>query len=210
MLYGSFFMSELFFKTITAIKQNLVYFFICCGLFVLCVCCGGYFAKNSEKVLLSDSACGFLEIVFTPSASVWKYVFSKFIGGAGILIIVTLCGITIWLVPVHILLVGYFAFVSGVIAVAFYDALSVIGLCFYILIIFPSAVIRAAAIVLLSVNLISYYKEREKLKCEGERGALEFSKLLVFFAVSLVVYLIAVLFEATFLIVIIRPINIYF
>lgn len=210
MLYGSFFMPELFSKTVIAIKQNVVYLIVCGSVFFACAILGVFFARSSEDVLLYDSACGFLDIVFKPSVSVWKYVFSKFFGGAGLLIIVTVCGLTVWLVPIHVLLIGYFAFVSGIAAVAFYGALSVVGVGFYILILFPSTVIRAGAIAVLSVNLIYYFKERENLKCSGEKNSIEISRLLLYFALSLAMYFVAVMFEALCLIVIVRPINIYF
>ena len=210
MLYGSFFMSEIISKTIEAVKQGAVYLVVCAVAFAVCGVAGVVFSVNSEDVLLSDSASVFLEIVFTPSASVWSYAFSKLIGGAGILAVVTLCGVTVWLVPVHVLIIGYFAFVSGVAAVAFYAALSVVGVSFYVLILLPSTVIRAGAIALISINLIRYYKERRNLKKENCNAKIEIGKLFSFYAAGLIVYFCAVLFESVFLTVILRPINIYF
>ena len=203
-------MTEIISETIEAVKQSAVYLVVCAVAFAVCCVAGVMFSVNCEDVLLADSASGFLEIVFTPSASVWSYAFSKLIGGAGILAVVTLCGITIWLVPVHVLLIGYFAFVSGVAAVALYGALSVVGVSFYLLILFPSAIIRAGAIALLSVNLIRYSKKRECLKKENGEANIEINRLLLFYAAGLIVYFVAILFESVFLIVIIRPVNIYF
>lgn len=194
-----------FFKyQICALKSKLVYVIVCGAVFVVCFGVGIYFAMKNERFLFSDAVCGFYDMLFLRGGSVWGYAFSKIFGGIGVLLIIALSGLLTWLLPVHVCFIAYGGFVSGAALLGFFGELSVIGVSFYILVIFPSAVFRCFSIIVLSASLLCYNDERRL--CGGR---LEWGNVAVLFAVSFVIYLSAVVFECLMIMLAIRPINVF-
>ena len=190
---------------VCALKSKLVYVIICGAGFAVCFGVGIYFGVKSETLLFSDAVCGFYDMLFLRGGSVWGYAFSKLLGGLGVLVIVALSGLLPWLLPVHVCFIAYSAFVSGAALIGFFGELSVIGVSFYFLVIFTSTIVRCFSIIILSASLLCYNDERRL--CNRR---LAWGSVAVLFAVSFVIYLAAVVFECLMIMLVVRPINVFF
>ncbi len=186
-----------------AYKKNQIYILICLILFLISFIFGTIFC---------DSLCNSFIIInieeynlfFDTSISLSSYFFSKFFSILGLLLLISLSGITVYLLPIHCLIIIYQGLIMGCVAVSLYCCYSILGVVVFILVLVPSFLLRILAIILLSA--LNFLTASKASKC----GKINFFELGLNFLIALIVVLIALFWELIILGIIIRPISIYF
>ncbi len=192
-------------RTVIAIKNSIVYIIICSCVFIFCFVGGFFVAKRGEEFLLFDAARSFIQSALSSDFSAIGYFFSKLVYGLIILFLITLIGSLIWLIPFHVVFIAIFALIGGVAFNAFFSVFSVIGIFFYFIIIFPSLLVRVLSVIILSCCCLTYCKQR-KIDC----SQITFYNLCEYFLLTVLIYVVAVLYETIMISIFIRPFGIYF
>jgi len=133
------------------------------------------------------------------------YLFStfltRFFSGIGLLLIVFLFSLTVYTLPLQFIIIIYEGLVLGCVLIFYIANYSILGFIVFILLVFPSSVLKAFSIIVLTgLGLSSAIRGK---KCDKTN----YNELIINFLVAVFVLLVAIFWESIMFNLVIKSIN---
>lgn len=172
--------------------------------FVAGVVAGLILACAEEKALFAGNAVDFLIMSLGKDYSVFKLFFVRILTDIGFFLLFFVFGLTVWLYPLHFILIVYRGYVLGAAAIVFFSCFKITGAVLFIFAVFVQNVVTTLGLILFSIHGFH-------ICCSSkECGKFDFRNYAVALGIGFTVSLLGALIELIMLGLVLRPLNFYF